>query len=100
MLILINIARVLLATIQDKGLCPCPRCLTPKSKMDQTGAKRDSKFHEKNVRKYLLDHVHTAQDAIYKGASAIGGVVIDQLLKPTSSVPMLVSFFVPCYADL
>ena len=100
MLILINIARVLLATIRDKGICPCPRCLTPKYKMDQTGAKRDSQFREKNVRRYLLDYVRTARDAIYKRAFAIGGVVIDWLLKPTSSVPTLVSFFVPCYADL
>jgi len=68
--------------------------------MDQTGAKRDSQFRENNVRKYLLDYVREAQDAIYKRASAIGGVVINRLLKPTSSVPTLVSFFVPCYADL
>jgi len=68
--------------------------------MDQTGAKRDSQFREKNVRRYLLDYVRTARDAIYKRAFAIGGVVIDRLLKPTSSVPTLVSFFVPCYADL
>ena len=100
MLILINIGRVLLATIRDKGLCPCPRCLTPKSEMDQTGAKRDSQFREKNVRKYLLNYVRAARDAIYKRASAICGVVVDRLLKPTSSVPTLVSFFVPCYADL
>jgi hypothetical protein len=68
--------------------------------MDQTGAKRDSQFREKNIRKYLLDYVHAARDAIYKGASAIGGVVIDRLLKPTSSVPTLVCYFVICYADL
>ena len=36
--------RALLATIRDKGLCPCPWCLVPKSKLDQTGMKRDSKF--------------------------------------------------------
>src|SRR5487761_1612982 len=27
--------RVLLATIRDQGLCPCPRCLVPKSRLDQ-----------------------------------------------------------------
>jgi hypothetical protein len=61
--------------------------------MDQTGAKRDSQFREKNVRKYLLDHVRAARDAIYRRAVAIGGVVIDRLLKPTSSVPTLVIIF-------
>jgi len=90
---------VLLATIRDKGLAPCPRCLTPKSKMDQTGAKRDSQFREKNVRKYLLDYVRAARDAIYRGAAAIGGVVVDRLLKPTSSVPTLVIIFRCCYAN-
>jgi hypothetical protein len=90
---LIFITRVLLATIRDKGICPCPRCLTPKSKMDQTGAKRDSQFREENVRKYLLDYVCAARDAIYKNAFAIGGAIIDRLLKPTSSVPTLVSLF-------
>ena len=89
---------MLLATIRDKGLAPCPRCLTPKSKMDQTGAKRDSQFREKNVRKYLLDYIREARDAIYRRAVAIGGVVIDRLLKPTSSVPTLVIIF-PCYAN-
>ena len=90
---LIFITRVLLGTIRDKGICPCPRCLTPKSKMDQTGAKRDSQFREKNVRKYLLNYVCVARDAIYKNAFAIGGAIIDRLLKPTSSVPTLVSLF-------
>ena len=90
---------MLLATIRDKGLAPCPRCLTPKSKIDQTGTKRDSQFREKNVRKYLLDYVRVARDAIYGRAAAIGGAVIDRLLKPTSSVPTLVSIFRLCYAN-
>jgi hypothetical protein len=84
--------RVLLATIRDKGLHPCPRCLVPKSKIDQTGTKRDTQFREKNGRKYLLDFVHLAWDAIYRRAAKIGGAVVNRLLKPTSSVPTIVSF--------
>jgi hypothetical protein len=61
--------------------------------MDRTGSKRDSQFREKHIRKYLLDYVCAARDAIYRKASAISGVVIDRLLKPTSSVPTLVSLF-------
>ena len=53
-----------------------------------------------SVQYFLLNYVRAARDAIYKRASAICGVVVDRLLKPTSSVPTLVSFFVPCYADL
>jgi hypothetical protein len=85
--------RVLLATMRDKGLRPCPRCFVLKSKIDQTGTKRDAQFRKKNVRKYLLDFVHVARDAIYRRAAKISGAVVNRLLKPTSSVPTLVSFF-------
>ena len=83
--------RVLLATIRDKGLCPCPRCLVPKSKLDQTGTKRDSNFRLKNACTYLLDQVRTARNAIYRLGMAIAGAVVDRLLKATSSVPTVVS---------
>ena len=83
--------RVLLATIRDKGLCPCPRCLIPKSKLDQTGTKHDSKFRLQNVRTYLFDYVRIARNAIYVSAAAIAGAVVNRLLKVTSSVPTLVS---------
>lgn len=83
--------RVLLATIRDMGLSPCPRCLVPKSKLDQTGTTRDGKFRLKNVRTYLFDYVQIARNAIYKSAAAIAGTVVNRLLKATSSVPTLVS---------
>jgi hypothetical protein len=38
--------------------------------------KQDSQFREKNVRKYLLNYVCAARDAIYKNAFAIGGAII------------------------
>ena len=87
--------RVLLATIRDKGLCPCPRCLMPKLQFDQTGTKLDSNFRIKNVRIYLSSYVQIARDAIYKSAAAIAGVVVNRALKATSSVPTLV-----CQLDL
>ena len=83
--------RALLATIRDKGLCPCPRCLVPKSKLDQTGTKRDSKFRLQNDRTYLFDRVLIARNAIYNSAAAIAGAAVNRLLKATSSVPTLVS---------
>ena len=88
--------RALLATIRDKGLCPCPRCLVPKSKLDQTGTKHDNKFRLRNHRTYLSDHVLIARNAIYKSAAAIAGAIVNRLLKATSSVPTLVSW-VPRY---
>ena len=83
--------RVLLATIRDKGLCPCPRCLMPKSKLDQTGTKRDSKFRLQNARTYLFNCVQIARNAIYNSAAAVAGAVVNRLLKATSSVPTMVS---------
>ena len=63
----------------------------PKSKLDQTGTKRDTKFRLKNVRTYLFDYVQNARNAIYKSGAAIAGTVVNQLLKVTSSVPTIVS---------
>ncbi len=65
--------------------------LVPKSKLDQTGRKNDTKFRLKNARTYLFTCVQKARDAIYKSAAAIAGVVVNRLLKATSSVPTLVS---------
>jgi hypothetical protein len=81
----------LLATIRNKGLHPCPRCLIPKSKLDATGMKHDSAFRLKNVRTYLFDYVRVARNAIYKLGAAIAGEAVNRLLKPTSSVPTMVS---------
>ena len=83
--------RVLLATIRNKGLHPCPRCLIPKTKLDETGMKRDSGFRLKNVRTYLFDYVQIARNAIYNLGAAITGEVVNRLLKTTSSVPTTVS---------
>ncbi|KAF5316669.1 hypothetical protein D9619_006659 [Psilocybe cf. subviscida] len=84
--------KVLLATIRDKGLCPCPRCLVQKSKLDQTGTAYDRNTRLKNGRKYLLDCVQIARNAVYKLAAAISGTVVNRLLKPTSSVPTVNAF--------
>ena len=77
--------------MRGRGLSPCPRCLVPKSNLDQSGTKRDSNFRLKNVRTYLFDSVQIARNAIYNSAAAIAGTVVDRLLKATSSVPTLVS---------
>jgi hypothetical protein len=76
--------------MRGRGLSPCPRCLVPKSRLDQTGTIRDSKFRLKNVRTYLSDFVQIARNAIYNSAAAIAGTVVDRLLKATSSVPTVV----------
>ena len=86
-----SVDRVLLATIRNQGLHPCPRCLIPKAKLDETGMKHDNKFRLKNVRSYLFDFVLIARKAIYNLGAAIAGEAVNQLLKTTSSVPTVVS---------
>ena len=82
--------RVLLATIRDKGLYPCPRCLIPKVKIDLMGQIRDLAQRISNPRKILYDVVQTARSFIYRLAIPINGSAVAQLLKPTSSVPTVV----------
>jgi hypothetical protein len=82
--------RVLLATIRDKGLCPCPRCLIPKEKIDLMGQVRDLAQRKDNPRNILYDTVQTARNFIHQLGLPINGSAVDKLLKPTSSVPTVV----------
>ena len=84
-------ARVLLATIRDNGLCPCPRCLMPKTKLDRMGQHWDFEFRMREVRQYLLGKVQQARNIIYKLGQAVSGTGVDGVLKSTSSVPTVVS---------
>uniref|UniRef100_A0A8H7Y0B5 Uncharacterized protein n=1 Tax=Psilocybe cubensis TaxID=181762 RepID=A0A8H7Y0B5_PSICU len=81
--------KVLLVTIRDKSLCPCPTCLVPKSKLDQLGLKRDKNLRTDNrtVRQYIVEQVALARDAIYCLGHSIKSEVVNRLLKPFSSVP-------------
>ncbi|KAJ3750342.1 hypothetical protein DFH05DRAFT_1388622, partial [Lentinula detonsa] len=83
--------KVLLATIRDLGSCPCPRCLVPKSSLDQMGSKRDIKLREK-ICTFLVDKVMRARQWIYNEGIKIRGSAVERLLKETSSVPTLNAF--------
>lgn len=63
----------------------------PKAQFDRMGLKPDMTFRLNHVRKFLSGLVASARNAIYKQARSIGGSVIDRILKPTSSVPTMVS---------
>ena len=82
--------RVLLATLRNKGLCPCPRCLIPKVKIDLMGQIRDLAQRISNPRNILYDVVQRARCFIYQLGIPITGAAVAQLLKPTSSVPTVV----------
>ena len=83
--------RVLLATIRSKGLCPCPRCLVPKSHMDRLGLKRDVRARLTQFRKYMASNVKAARESIYGLALGIRSQAVENLLKSFSGVPTIVS---------
>ena len=85
--------RVLLATVRDNGLCPCPRCLMLKMKLDQMGNCWDISFRVREVRWYLSDAVQQARKVIYQLGHAVAGTGVNGMLKSTSSVPVVVSTF-------
>jgi len=68
--------RVLLATIQDQGLCPCPRCLVPDTQLDQLGLIADMKNRIKKFRVYQADSVNKARDAIYNFGDPVNGSTV------------------------
>jgi hypothetical protein len=84
-------SRVLLATIRDKGNCPCPRCLTPKHLFNRTGYLRDTAQRMKRLRTYFAEKVSQARNAIYTRGAPIKGGLVESLLKPLSLVPTVVS---------
>ncbi|KIK81965.1 hypothetical protein PAXRUDRAFT_47946, partial [Paxillus rubicundulus Ve08.2h10] len=84
--------KVLLATIRDKGNCPCPRCLVPKAHFHRIGFVSDMSARISRVRQYLKAQVSAARDAIYKLGAPIKGVDPERNLKEFSLVPTLNSF--------
>lgn len=83
--------RVLLATVRDKGFCPCPRCEILKSKFDKTGLIHDMRARITRARIYLSRKIRRARNFIYNKGYAVGGTVVERVLKATSLVPTIVS---------
>ncbi|KAF9038247.1 hypothetical protein BJ165DRAFT_1532122 [Panaeolus papilionaceus] len=83
--------KVLLATIRDKGMCPCPRCLVQSDKLDQLGTREDTDKRGQH-RTYQANKVEKARVFIYKKAKPINGVDVEALLKKFSGVPTTNAF--------
>ncbi|KIM60972.1 hypothetical protein SCLCIDRAFT_123103 [Scleroderma citrinum Foug A] len=65
--------KVLIATICDKGLYPCPRCLLPKSSFHRLGSLSDLKRQLSYARTYLREMVCAARHKIYELGNPIKG---------------------------
>ena len=82
--------RVLIATIHDKGLYPCPRCLIPKSSFHRLGFLSDLKWWLSCARTYLWEMICAARHKIYELGNPIKGMAVERILKDKSLVPTLV----------
>lgn len=94
---LLGHCRVLIATIQDKGSCPCPQCLVPKTDLYRISFLSDMFQRILKVCSYLCNKVAAAQAVIYNAGAPIKGSVPEAHLKGKSLVPTFVSGFVSIY---
>jgi hypothetical protein len=85
-----SIYRVLIATIKDMGLCPCPRCLTPKALFSALGLVQDMKRRATGFRTYVMHKVIEACDFIASGHT-VDGAKVENALGEGSWVPIVVS---------
>ncbi|KAG2339571.1 hypothetical protein BDR05DRAFT_891592, partial [Suillus weaverae] len=85
--------KVLVATIQQLGGCPCLRCLIPTNRLHQLGMVRDRQqratlTHSNHSRSQLIATTH---NLIYEKHYGVDSTVIELLLKPESWVPTSMS---------
>lgn len=77
-------------------MCPCPRCLVSKSKLDKLGLKRDMATRIYKFRHYMAEKVQGARNAIYSLAKPINGAAVEAILKEFSGVPTVVRSILIC----
>ena len=81
---------MLLASICDKGRCPCPRCLIPLNQVERLGTVDDIKKRKTLARVDNMakqDKVLKARNLIYEGNAAVDNNEVEKLLKDESLVP-------------
>ena len=88
--LILSFYRILLAGIQDKGLCPCPQCLVLKSDINKLGQATDFTSWVKKAHTYIGDTIHGVHDFIYKCGYGIASIAVECILKPESWTPSLV----------
>ncbi|KAG9079443.1 hypothetical protein FS749_008528 [Ceratobasidium sp. UAMH 11750] len=82
--------RVLLATIRDKGACPCPRCLVPLKLAHKMGTRSDMQMRTNKPRRDNIPRqklIRRARDIIYTQHKAVDNAEVEDLLRPQSFVP-------------
>jgi hypothetical protein len=88
--------RILISSIRNLGLCPCPRCLIPLNRVHNLGMIRDM-----NQRKTLarVDDIHrqskitAARRVIYEKHYQVDSAAVENLLREESWVPNAVCIY-------
>lgn len=76
------------------GACPCPRCLTPKSKAAYLGTVRDDRRRQDDRRRdddARNNLVMKARTSLYKGGYVPNSVHVEGILRATSDIPTVVN---------
>ncbi|KIM70496.1 hypothetical protein SCLCIDRAFT_18613 [Scleroderma citrinum Foug A] len=84
--------KVLLATIRDKGLCPCPQCYLAKKSFSGLGFPMDLMGRLSGARTYPRNKIYAARCVIYQLGKPIKGTAVESILKDWSLVPTLNTF--------
>ncbi|KIJ54888.1 hypothetical protein M422DRAFT_152963, partial [Sphaerobolus stellatus SS14] len=89
--------KVLLATIRDQGLCPCPRCDIEKEQIINMGIDRDMARRQNPAHIRQDDHsrqydVNSARSLIYEKGVPVNGKGVESILKKRSLVPTVNAF--------
>ncbi|KIK80123.1 hypothetical protein PAXRUDRAFT_159519, partial [Paxillus rubicundulus Ve08.2h10] len=83
--------KAIIATIHDKGICPCPWCLSLLSSFGCLGLCFDASSRLLKIQTYLQHKVKSARDAIYKQGIPIKGATVECILKEFSLVPTILT---------
>lgn len=82
--------RVLIATVRDKGKCPCPRCLVTFEDIPNLGEEDDEAIRTTQRRGPSTAHsqaVLDARDLIYSDGYVVNSERVEALLQKESHVP-------------
>jgi hypothetical protein len=84
------LCRVLLATIRNRGACPCPRCKTLFSDIYKLGFISDMNSRISKARVYAMQTIIHARRFIYSLGLPVAGAAVNRLLQAESLVPTVV----------
>ena len=79
--------RALISLIRTRGNCVCPRCLIPKSQLQNLGLKADASRRVSLARVDDARHrsnITSARSIIYDKGYAVNGAAVDAILKEES----------------